>query len=155
MFGFVPIGAAGTLIRPMVEKIAREIGRLDYSVTCIGVEAQSAPTEWFSEVERTHDFVLYVAETSDGGWRQVVSRQVDRLFRIGRGDRKPPGLDGGVRIPSPLQASEAGGPDPGASGRHQISVGLGGLDGCSRTPARMFHLKPRPRGRPAADRAWS
>ena len=105
VFGFLTIGAAGA-IRPLVERIAREMGRLDYSVTCIGVEAQSAPTEWFSDVERTHDFVLYIAESSDGGWRQVVARQVDRLFRVGRGDRKPPGAPASALAPSPLEAQQ-------------------------------------------------
>src|SRR5258705_5264300 len=81
VFGFVPLGQVGAL-RPLVERISREIARLDYSVTVLGAEAQTAPTEWFSEVERTHDFVLYVAETADAGWRNVVARQADRLFRV-------------------------------------------------------------------------
>ncbi|MFC3070264.1 patatin-like phospholipase family protein [Phenylobacterium soli] len=104
VFGFVPIGQPGSL-RGLVERIAHEIAALGYSVTCIGAEAQSAPTEWFSEVERSHDFVLYLAETTDAGWRHVVSRQVDRLFRVGRGDRKPPraGSEGAA---SPLQAQQ-------------------------------------------------
>jgi NTE family protein len=89
VFGFVPVGRP-TALRPLVERLSVEITRLGYSVTCIGVEASSAPTEWFSEVERTHDFVLYVAEAADTGWRQQVARQVDRLFRVGQGDRKPP-----------------------------------------------------------------
>jgi NTE family protein len=105
VFGFVPLGQPGSM-RPLVERIAREIARLDYSVTCIGVEAQHAPTEWFSEVERTHDFVLYVAEAADGGWRQVVARQVDRLFRVGRGDREPPKEEAAPVIASPLQAQQ-------------------------------------------------
>ena len=104
VFGFVPIGQPGPL-RALVERIGREIGRLGYSWTCIGVEAQSAPTEWFSEVERTHDFVLYAAESSDASWRHVVSRQVDRLFRVGRGDKKPPrALE--QPIVSPLEAQQ-------------------------------------------------
>ena len=46
---------------------------------------------------------VLLVEVSDAGWRQVVARQVDRLFRVGRGDRKPPkGSD--ARIPSPLEA---------------------------------------------------
>ena len=139
VFGFSTVGAPGA-IRPMVERIAREIGRLDYSVTCIGAEAQSAPTEWFSDVERTHDFVLYVAETSDGGWRQVVSRQVDRLFRVGRGDRKPPEPDGKVRVPSPLEAQQlvdlilvhpAGAKHPSGSEAWMDAS----------NPARIFHLR--------------
>ena len=103
VFGFVPLGQCGPL-RPLVDRIAEEIGKLDYTVTTIGAEAQSAPTEWFSDVEKTHDFVLYVAETDDGGWRQVVARQVDRLFRVGRGDRKPPKPDPAPAAPTPLQA---------------------------------------------------
>jgi len=104
VFGFVPIGQPGAL-RRVVEAIGREIGRLGYSWTCIGAEAQSAPTEWFSEVERTYDFVLYVAEASEGGWRQLVSRQVDRLFRVGRGDRKPQ-RPSERHMRSPLQAQQ-------------------------------------------------
>lgn len=105
VFGFTPLGNPGPL-RPLVERIALEIARLDYSVTCVGAEAASAPTEWFSEVERTHDFVLYVAETTDIGWRTAVSRQVDRLFRIGRGDRKPPKVEPNPYLAAPLQAQQ-------------------------------------------------
>ncbi|WP_394760900.1 patatin-like phospholipase family protein [Phenylobacterium sp.] len=103
VFGFVSLGQSGVL-RPLVERLAREIVKLGYDVTTIGAEAQTAPTEWFSDVERTHDFVLYVAEVGDGGWRQVVARQVDRLFRVGRGDRTPPKAETLVDVPSPLQA---------------------------------------------------
>ena len=105
VFGFVSLGAANTL-RPLTERLAREILKLGYSVTTIGSEAQTAPTEWFSDVERTHDFVLYVAEATDGGWRQVVARQVDRLFRVGRGDKSPPKAEAVVDVPSPLQAQQ-------------------------------------------------
>src|SRR5690606_14412328 len=49
----------------------------------------AAPTEWFSEVERVHDFVLYVAERDDVAWAPFVPRQVDRLFQVGRGDGPP------------------------------------------------------------------
>jgi NTE family protein len=105
VFGFVSLGQSGAL-RPLVERLAREIVRLGYTVTTIGAEAQTAPTEWFSDVERTHDFVLYVAEVADAGWRQVVARQVDRLFRVARGDRNPPKAEAAVDVPSPLQAQQ-------------------------------------------------
>jgi NTE family protein len=102
VYGFVTVGEA-TPIRPMLDRIAREVGRLGYSVTVIGAEAQHAPTEWFSDVEREYDFVLYAAEADDMGWRQVVGRQVDRLFRVGQGDTLPP-KDGLLRDKDPLQA---------------------------------------------------
>ncbi|MDP3747898.1 MAG: patatin-like phospholipase family protein [Phenylobacterium sp.] len=100
VFGFVCTGEP-TPLRALVDKIGREIGRLGYSVTVVGAEAQHAPTEWFSEVERDYQVVLYVAEADDQGWRQVVGRQVDRLFRVGKGDTAPP-KDGVA--PEPLQA---------------------------------------------------
>jgi NTE family protein len=105
VFGFTPIGQPGPL-RPLVERIAAEIAKLDYSVTVVGSEAASAPIEWWSEVERTHDFVLYVAEASDTGWRLAVSRQVDRLFRVGRGDRKPPQVTPNAYFAASLQAQQ-------------------------------------------------
>ncbi|MBO9544239.1 patatin-like phospholipase family protein [Caulobacter sp.] len=102
VFGFIAV-EAGAAIRPIVERLARCIESLGYSVTVEGGESLLAPTEWFSNVEREHDFVLYVAEADETAWKHVVGRQVDRLFRIGRGDRAPP-----ASIPSyasgPLQA---------------------------------------------------
>ena len=88
VFGFVAAGKPGP-IRPVVERIEREIAALGYAVTVVGSEAAAAPTEWFSEVERVHDFVLYVAERDETAWAPFVPRQVDRLFQIGRGDRPP------------------------------------------------------------------
>ena len=105
VFGFVPVGQPGP-VRPLVERIAREVSRLGYTVTCVGAEASSAPTEWFSNVERDHDFVFYIAEATDEAWHKVVIRQVDRLFRMGRGDREPPKPGGGQRSGSPLQAQQ-------------------------------------------------
>jgi NTE family protein len=106
VFGFIALGAG--LLRPLVDRLAREIGDLGYSATAIGSEVQSAPTEWFSDVERAHDFVLYVAEAPDSGWRHVVARQVDRLFHVGRGDRNPPksGAGAAAALASPLQAQQ-------------------------------------------------
>ncbi|RAK51029.1 patatin-like phospholipase family protein [Phenylobacterium deserti] len=139
VFGFTPLGQPGPL-RPLVEQLAREIGRLDYSVTVVGAEASGAPTEWFSDVERSHDFVLYVAEERDGGWRQVVPRQVDRLFRIGRGDQPPP------KMPPPPSTA-------GSLQAHQlVDLILLQPDGLRRPagseawmeaaqPARIFHLR--------------
>jgi NTE family protein len=89
VFGFIAV-EPGAAIRPVVERIGRAIEALGYSVTVEGSESQAAPTEWFSHVERDHDFVFYVAEADETAWKHVVGRQVDRLFRVGRGDRQPP-----------------------------------------------------------------
>jgi len=103
VFGFVTIGRPITL-RPLVDRIATAVGRLGYSQTVIGSEALHAPTEWFSEVERTHDFVFYVAEANDLGWRSVVGRQVDRLFRVAQGSAKPPKTTPNLALAAPLEA---------------------------------------------------
>lgn len=88
VFGFVAVGRPGP-IRPLVERLEREIEALGYQVTTVGAEAATAPTEWFSEVERVHDYVLYVAERDEAVWAPFVPRLVDRLFQVGRGDRPP------------------------------------------------------------------
>ncbi len=89
VFGFV--GASDDVAtREFVERVAVEIKGFGYTVATAGEEALSAPTEWFSNVEQAHDFVLYAADHDQVGWKQLVSRQVDRLFRLGRGDAAPP-----------------------------------------------------------------
>ncbi|PHY17451.1 patatin-like phospholipase family protein [Caulobacter sp. BP25] len=102
VFGFIAV-EPGAPIRPVVERLGRCIENLGYTVTVEGGEALLAPTEWFGNVEQSHDFVLYVTEADETAWGHVVGRQVDRLFRVGRGDRAPPSV-----IPSyasgPLQA---------------------------------------------------
>ncbi|OYW30239.1 MAG: cyclic nucleotide-binding protein [Caulobacter sp. 12-67-6] len=102
VFGFIAV-EAGLAIRPVVERLARCIETLGYSVTVEGGESLLAPTEWFSNVEREHDFVLYVAEADETQWKYLVGRQVDHLFRIGRGDRAPP-ADIPTYASGPLQA---------------------------------------------------
>jgi NTE family protein len=89
VFGFTAAEGTGK-IRTLVGRIARSIAEMGHAVTVVGSEAASAPTEWFSNVEGDHEFVLYVAEAGETAWKQVVGRQVDRLFRVGRGDRPPP-----------------------------------------------------------------
>lgn len=89
VFGFLAV-ADGVNVRPLADRVAQEIAGLGYSSLVVGVEAVNVAPEWFSEAERSHDFVLYVAENADLGWRQVVARQVDRLFRVARGGRAPP-----------------------------------------------------------------
>lgn len=91
VFGFVGVDRM-VKVRGLVEKLADSIEALGYSVTTIGEEGQHAPTEWFSNVEGAHDFVLYAAEADQIAWKQIVGRQVDRLFRVARGDKPPPAM---------------------------------------------------------------
>ena len=88
---FALIGVCdGPPIRPMVEKIERFIMELGFTVAVLGVETQSAPTEWFSTVEQRHDIVLFVAEKGETAWTHLCARQVDRVLLIGRGEQTPP-----------------------------------------------------------------
>jgi NTE family protein len=139
VFGFIP--ATDPLpLRPIVDQIAREIGKLGYLVDVIGSEAARAPTEWFSQVEHAHDFVLYVAEAGDLGWRQVVSRQVDRLFRVGRGDRPPPASQHPLAASSALEAQQLVDlillQPPRAKRPHGSQVWSSAV-----RPARLFHMR--------------
>lgn len=89
VFGFVAIDQ-GPPIRFLVDQVARAVQDGGYSVAVRGVEAAGESTETIARVEAAHDFVLYCAECDDAEWKAVVGRQVDRLFWVGHGDRKPP-----------------------------------------------------------------
>jgi NTE family protein len=89
VFGFIA-ACPGAKVRELVEALQAGIAKLGYAVTAAGSEVQSAPTEWFSALEERHDIVLYAAEFDEPNWKAIVGRQVDRLFRVGLGDRAPP-----------------------------------------------------------------
>ncbi len=89
VFGFTSL-SAHVRARDLVEALELEIANLGYSVASAGAEVQSAPTEWFSNLEETHDVVLYAAEDDEPAWKAIVGRQVDRLFGVGRGEDAPP-----------------------------------------------------------------
>jgi NTE family protein len=138
VFGFIGVTEA-VKVRPLAADLAARIGKLGYRVTVVGAEALQAPTEWFSNVERDHDFVLYSAEAADGGWKALVSRQGDRLFRVADGRFAPPKTP--VFSPTePLQAQQlvdlillhagdAAAPQGGEAWMESLS------------PARLFHMR--------------
>jgi len=139
VFGF--IGLSESLrVRPLVADLAARLGRLGYRVTIVGVEALRAPTEWFSNVERDHDFVLYVAEADETAWKGLVGRQGDRLFRIADATQ-----------PAPLSLSESAQAEPLQAQQLVdlvlVQPGLQGVPSGSEAwllalkPARLFHLR--------------
>ena len=89
VYGFTAL-SPNVRARELVEALELEIAALGYSVTSAGAEVQSAPTEWFSNLEESHDIVLYAAEDDETAWKAIVGRQVDRLFGIGHGQDEPP-----------------------------------------------------------------
>ena len=104
VFGF--IGACAPLeLRPVVERIGAAIEALGYAVVVVGAEVMQAPTEWFSDVEHTNDFVLYCSEHDEDDWSNQVSRQVDRVFRVARGGAPPP-TDLGHDHTDPMQQQQ-------------------------------------------------
>jgi len=138
VFGFIALDD-GPPIRPLIGQIAAEVEKLGYSVTVAGADAANAPTEWFSNLEAAHDFILYSAEHDEEDWKQLVGRQVDRLFRVGHGERKPP-----AKIFSyasePLQAQQLVDLvliQP--AGRHIAQGSAGWLN--TTNAARLFHLR--------------
>jgi NTE family protein len=89
VFGFIGL-SQGVKVRELVDRLEAAIAALGYTVAAAGAEVQSAPTEWFSNLEERHDIVLYAAEHQEVGWKAIVGRQVDRLFCVGLGDQSPP-----------------------------------------------------------------
>ncbi len=88
VFGF--ISARARPIRAFVERIAASIEAAGFTCQVIDQSALSSATEWFSRVEDTHDFVLYVAEQDEPAWGALCARQVDRVFVVGNGLTAPP-----------------------------------------------------------------
>jgi NTE family protein len=138
VFGF--IGVSDSLrVRPLVSEIAARIGRLGYRTTIVGAEALQAPTEWFSNVERDHDFVLYVAEAIEPSWRGLVSRQGDRLFRVADGTTTPPATSDSAAAAT-LQAQQL--VDLILVHRTDCAAPSGGEAWMrAMNPARLFHVR--------------
>ncbi|MGH6955706.1 MAG: patatin-like phospholipase family protein [Caulobacteraceae bacterium] len=124
--------------RSLAADMAARIGGLGFRVTLVGAEALQAPTEWFSNVERDHDFVLYVAEAEETAWRGLVRRQGDRLFHIGRAGGRPP-IAPPLGVADPTQSQQRLDlvllhPAGGAPGGGQAWIEATGA-------ARLFHLR--------------
>jgi NTE family protein len=88
VFGF--ISARGRPIRAFVERIAAAIEAQGSTCQVIDHSALSSASEWFSRVEDSHDYVLYVAEQDEPNWASLCARQVDRLFIVGNPLTTPP-----------------------------------------------------------------
>ncbi|MEQ7156764.1 patatin-like phospholipase family protein [Brevundimonas aurifodinae] len=88
VFGFVSVRARP--IRAFVERIAAAIEAMGFTCQVIDHSALSSVSEWFSRMEDTHDFVLYVAELDEPSWANLCARQVDRLFVVGDALTAPP-----------------------------------------------------------------
>ena len=88
VFGFV--SARPGPIRAFVERVAACIEAQGFTCQVIDQTALSSVSEWFSRVEDSHDFVLYVAEQDEPSWAALCARQVDRLFVVGSALMAPP-----------------------------------------------------------------
>lgn len=88
VFGFIGLSERAT--RPFVDLIEAEVAALGFSVKVIDSSALRSAASWFSTVEQSHDFVIYTAEAEEVNWARLCSRQVDRLFLVGRLEGDPP-----------------------------------------------------------------
>ena len=88
VFGFVSVRPRP--IRAFVERVAAEIEAMGFTCEVIDHSALSSASAWFSRMEDTHDFVLYVAELDEPAWANLCARQVDRLFIVGDALTAPP-----------------------------------------------------------------
>ena len=95
VFGFT--SARAQPIRPFVDRIAAAVRDLGFTCQVVDHSALTSLSEWFSRVEDSHDFVLYVAERDQPSWAALCARQVDRLFILGDAQTAPPHVAPGHR----------------------------------------------------------
>ena len=88
VFGFISV--RGRPIRPFVDRVAAAVEAQGKTCQVIDHSALSSISEWFSRMEDSHDFVLYVAELDEPSWANLCARQVDRLFLVGDALTAPP-----------------------------------------------------------------
>jgi NTE family protein len=88
VFGFISV--RGRPIRPFVDRVAAAVEAQGRTCQVIDHSALSSVSEWFSRMEDSHDFVLYVAELDEPSWANLCARQVDRLFLVGDALTAPP-----------------------------------------------------------------
>ena len=89
VFGFCGI-QPGLKVRALVDSVASIMRDHGHRVTVAGAEVQDLPGPWFANAEHEGDFVLYAAEPDEEDWIPIMSRQVDRLFRVAAGATPPP-----------------------------------------------------------------
>ena len=87
---FSLIGCEATAARVLAGTLADALQTQGSRTVVAGAEALSRPTAWFSELEASHNLVLYAAEHGETEWIERCGRQADRLLLLGRGDRAPP-----------------------------------------------------------------
>jgi len=76
-------------IRPILQKIAASLEALG-TVTVVSAEEMSGRTSsWFSEVERSSDFVLLQADYGPTAWTRFCVGQCDRIVAVAQGDSAP------------------------------------------------------------------
>lgn len=88
VFGFVSVRTRP--IRAFVERVAAQIEQQGFTCQIIDQTALSSVADWFSRMEDSHDYVLYVAEQDEPSWANLCARQVDRLFIVGDALTAPP-----------------------------------------------------------------
>lgn len=87
VFGF--IGLSERPILSFVSLLEAEIAGMGFTVKTVTSRALKSAVEWFSAVEESHDYVLYIAERNEPAWAHLCARQVDRLFLVGRAGEDP------------------------------------------------------------------
>lgn len=136
VFGFT--SARARPIRPFVDRIAAAVCELGFTCQVVDHSALTSLSEWFSRVEDSHDFVLYVAEQDQPSWAALCARQVDRLFIVGDALTVPPSVAPGRRgIPDAHQFTDLILLRDARMARPaNTSIWLDALD-----PGRWFHAK--------------
>ncbi len=69
--------------------LSEALSKLGRSSVIVGPEGEDSDSEWFDELERSHDVVLLHAPVADTHWFRLCLRQADRLWILARPDARP------------------------------------------------------------------
>ncbi|MDQ7018527.1 MAG: patatin-like phospholipase family protein [Robiginitomaculum sp.] len=87
---FALLGTSPTINCEHVARMLSEaLSKLGRSSVIVGPEGEDSDSEWFDELERSHDVVLLHAPVADTHWFRLCLRQADRLWILARPDARP------------------------------------------------------------------
>jgi NTE family protein len=76
----------GVETREVAERLAQCLKRQGSTVAVVGTEGLEESPQWFSELERNHDYVFLHGTADEAAWTRICARQADRIMIVAGAD---------------------------------------------------------------------